>query len=76
MQYAAAWITLRTELVAVRLSRAWETRLPWWVPLYILGLLHAMNLTSRALVGVGLRCPYTDSEGEWYWNFCEPRDDL
>ncbi len=76
LQYAAAWVTLRTELVAVRLSRAWEMRLPWWIPLYILGLLHALNLTSRALVGVGLRCPYVDAQGYWYWNFCEPRDDL
>jgi quinol-cytochrome oxidoreductase complex cytochrome b subunit len=70
LQYAAAWLSLRSEILAVRLSRAWETRLPGWTLLYVLGSLHAVLVTTRVLTGVTLRCPYTDPAGEWYWNFC------
>ena len=69
-QYAAVWLSLRTELLAVRLSRAWETRVPGWAFLYVFGALHALTLIGRVLAGVTLRCPYVDPEGEWYWNFC------
>jgi hypothetical protein len=72
-QYSAAWLSLRTELLAVRLSRAWETRVPGWTLLYVFSALHALNITTQILTGVELRCPYTDPAGEWYWNFCTPQ---
>ncbi len=74
LQYAAVWLSLRTELLAVRLSRAWETRVPGWTVLYVFSTLHALNLTTRLLTGVGLRCPYVDPAGDWYWNFCTPAE--
>ena len=70
VQYAAAWLAVRSEIVAVRLSRAWETRVPGWALMYVLSALHALNMITRILTGVGLRCPYVDPNGDWYWNFC------
>ena len=73
VQYAVAWTVLRLEIVAVRLSRAWETRVPLWSVLFLLSALHSLTITARLLAGAGLRCPYLDDEGAWYWDYCADR---
>ncbi len=69
-QRTVAQVLLRSELAAVRLARAWETRTPKWRLLYLLGTIHAILLVTRVMAGVDLRCPYTDGSGTWFWNFC------
>jgi len=70
VQLAVAYVSLSSELWAVRLGRAWETRFRGWNVLFFVGVFSAALLAGRNLAGPVSRCMLRDDEGVEYFDFC------
>ena len=68
--YAAAMLVLSTEMVAVRLTRAWQRRYPGFVLMFCMGVITATAFMVRLLAGFRARCMDRDEAGVPYFDFC------
>jgi len=71
LQLVVAWLSIRAEVVAVRLGRAWETRFRRWNVLFVVGVMTAALINARNYAGPLLRCRLQDASGNDYFDFCD-----
>jgi len=70
MRLAVAWLSISSEVLAVRLGRAWQRRFPGWTLLFLLATLSATSLNPRNYFGTSLRCRLLDADGTEHYDYC------
>lgn len=74
LQRLAAWLAIRSETLAVRLNRAWETRFRGFNVLFLTAAVSSMLLASRSLMDPAVRCMLRDPSGGIFFDFCPAED--
>ncbi len=74
MQRWVAWLSISSEVLSVRLGRAWETRFRGFTRLFLIGVISAVLLNARNFAGPFLRCKLMDGEGKIYFDFCDDQN--